>query len=588
MNTPLRRRALLVILLFTTGFTTISTRLIFLQMVDHQVYLEEAGEMHYDTVVIPPRRGSVMDVKGRVLAQTLIVIDLHIDGKLVKEDPEPLTEVAEILNVPLDQLQSQISEKNRFKLISRELNEDVVKQLAALEYRPLRLEQRLLRVYPNSHEGSHVIGFTNQLNKEIDGGEREMKTEEGIIGVERIMDKYLRGIPGERRVVRDRDGHEIAAYRQYNRPATNGLNVVLSLDAGVQNIIESEADRLIEEFSPESLNIVVVRPSTGEILGLTNRPSFNPNNRAELKTEQLRNGAVMDLFEPGSGFKIITLAAALNEGIAALDTPIFCENGKFFYAERWLHDSKPHGLLPLSECFAVSSNIAFAKLGLSLEKERLYKYIRQFGFGETLQNPEMALKGEARGILRPPNYWSNLSPTRIPIGYEIAATNLQMAMAVAAIANEGKLMEPILVKALVDENERMVKQYLPKVVRKVVDQDVAEDVIKAMQDVVVTGTGKAASVDGFPVAGKTGTARKVIEGSYAKGAYYSSFIGFLPAEDPEFLVSVVVNQPQGESYYASKVAAPSFGRIGRRVAQQLDLVKPQNSAFAKLPEGESR
>lgn len=585
MNTPLRRRALLVITAFSIGFTLISVRLIFLQLVDHDHYAQEAGEMHYEVVAIPPRRGMIMDVNGRTLAQTLRQIDLYIDGKLALEDPGPLADVARILGVDPMELKGRLSPQNRYLRLGTELEAEKVQLLRSMAYRPLIFEERLHRVYPNGREGSHIIGFTNQVEKAIPGTELVIPSEQGMMGAERIMDKYLRGIPGERRVVRDRDREEIAAFRKYDRAASNGLNVVLSMDSGVQHIIEMEADRLVEEFQPESLNIIVVRPSTGEILGITNRPTFDSNDRSDLKPNQLRNRAISDLFEPGSVFKVITLAAALNEGLVDLDTPLFCENGKYFYAERWLYDSSPHGLLPVEECFAVSSNIAFAKIGIQLRNDRLYRYIRQFGFGETRQNPELALQGEAEGILRPPHYWSRISPTRIPIGYEVAATNLQMTMAAAVIANEGKLMEPMLVKALVDENGRMVKQFLPRVVRQVVKRETARKAAEAMRSVVAHGTGTAAEVEGFFAAGKTGTARKVIEGSYAQGAYFASFVGFLPVHDPEFVISVVVNQPQGDSYYASKVAAPAFSRIGRRVAQQLDLVRPDAEALAALPEG---
>ncbi len=584
MNTPLRRRALLVVTIFACGFTLISVRLIFLQLVSHDQYSVKADQTHYEVVAVPPRRGAILDARGRTLAETLRLVDLYIDGKLALEKPEPLAEVARILEMPVEELRSPLSPENRFLKVATDLPAEVVQALKELNYQPLRLEERLQRVYPYGREGAHLVGFTNRVEEAFHEGNLRINSERGIVGVEQIMDQFLRGIPGEKRVVKDGKSEEIAAFRRYERSPRNGLNVVMSLDSGIQHIIETEADLLQEEYQPESINIIVVRPSTGEIVGMTNRPTFDPNDRRELQPVQLRNGAIMDLFEPGSIFKIITLAAALNEGVVDLDTPMFCENGKYFYAQRWLYDSSPHGLLPVDEALAVSSNIAFAKIGVHLGNDRLYRYIRQFGFGETMQNPEFALQGEGAGILRPPHYWSKISPTRIPIGYEIAATNLQMSMAVAAIANEGKLMEPLLIKALVDEHGNLVKQYLPRVARQVIKKDVADKVAQAMRKVITEGTGKSAAVEGFSAAGKTGTSRKVIEGTYAQGAYYASFIGFLPAEDPRFLVSVVVNQPQGDSYYASKVAAPAFSRISARVAQQLDMVKSTNGIMAALPD----
>jgi len=284
----------------------------------------------------------------------------------------------------------------------------------------------------------------------------------------------------------------------------------------------------------------------------------------------------MDNFEPGSIFKIATFAAVLNEGIVDLSTPVFCENGEFFYANHWLRDSHPHGKLTAKEAFEKSSNIGFAKMALQMRPYRFYRYIRQMGFGEVTQNEEFALEGEEPGLLRPANYWERISMTRIPIGYEMTTTNLQISMAVAAIANNGKLMEPRFIQSVQNKDGQIVKQFLPKVVRQVVRPEVCRDLTEAMVGVVDQGTGRKAAVPGLKVAGKTGTARKVINGQYMPGAYCSSFIGFFPADDPEVLISVVVDYPKGDKYYASYVAAPYFGRIAARVARHLDVsIQPE-------------
>ncbi len=568
----LRLRALGVICCFACGFTIISSRLVFLQLVSHEKYREKSIEMHYEHLPVSPQRGRIMDRHGRVFAQTLKLTDLHIDGKLALESPAMLPQVAEILGVSLMDLQGKLSPGKRWELIMSDLTEPTVERLRALRYRPLIFEDRLQRMYPNGNEGSHVVGFTNMIDKTFAGHDRSSKIESGMQGVERIMDKYLTGIPGEQRVVRDAGRREIAAYRQVDRKPLDGLNVVISLDQGVQHILETEANRVIEEFAPDSLSIIAVKPATGEILGLTNRPSFDPNDTSTRKPDRLRNSAIMDMYEPGSTFKIITLAAVLNERVAELDTPIFCENGEFFYANRILTDYKPFGKLAVQEAFAMSSNIAFAKLALQLRQDRLYRYVRQLGFGDIVQNPEFAFWGEQSGMLKPPQYWSKTSITRIPIGYEIATTNLQMSMAVAAIANGGKLMEPRFIKAVQNNDGRQVKVFMPKVVRQVVRPEVCRDVIEAMVDVVDIGTGKNAAVPGLRIAGKTGTARKVINGQYVDGAYSSSFVGFFPADKPEVLISVVVGYPKGGKFGGGVVAAPAFARIARKVAQQLDVV----------------
>ncbi|MEM6821146.1 MAG: penicillin-binding protein 2 [Verrucomicrobiota bacterium] len=570
-SSPLRFRGLILICLFACGFTMISGRLVFLQLVSHDRYREKSKEMHFERLPISPRRGKILDRQGRVYAQSLKIMDLHIDGKLALESPERLAEVARVIKIEAGELKRSLSPKRRWQKIAMDLSEFQQMRLEELNLRYLIFEERIKRVYPNGQEACHVVGFTNQIHKKFPGHKKASKVEAGVQGIESMVNKYLTGIPGEQRVVKDRDQKEIPAYRQVDRRPLDGLNVVLSLDQGVQHILETEAMRIVDDFAPESVSIIAVKPSTGEILGMTNRPSFDPNKSETREPENLRNSGLMNLYEPGSIFKIVTLAAVLNERVADLGTPIFCENGEFFYADRYLRDSSPHGRLTVKQALAQSSNIAFAKLALQLRQDRLYRYIRQLGFGKTVQSTNYSLAGEQAGILRPPHYWSSISITRIPIGYEVATTNLQMTMAVAAIANEGKLMEPRFVQSIQDENGKIVKQFLPKVVRQVIRQDACEQVIQALTAVVSEGTGKAAAVSGLQIAGKTGTARKVINGQYAAGAYCSSFVGFFPAQAPEILVSVVVDYPKGDQYYSSQVAAPAFGRIASRIAQHLDI-----------------
>jgi cell division protein FtsI/penicillin-binding protein 2 len=578
MTSNLQSRALAVILLFACGFTAISARLIYVQLVSHEDFREKAVRMHTDVVPIAPRRGAVYDSKGRILAQTITVTDLRIDGKMALERPEEVSAIARTLGWNDKKLQSYLSAERRHQLLVQDLPDSYETGLRELRTKSLIFPERQLRVYPNSYEGSHVIGFANIIEQKNPDWKLPVQIERGMDGIELVMDDYLKGEPGERRIIRDGRRKEIAGYRLYNRDPRNGLNVVLTLDQGVQHVIETEAERLVKEFQPDGVHIIVMRPRTGEILGLTNRPTFDPNDRSTMKPENVRNAAVMDLYEPGSTFKTFTLAAALSEGIVDLDTPIFCDNGSFFYAGYELKDIHPYGSLKTIDGFAKSSNVAFAKIGLLLGDTRIYRYLRQFGFGEVSQNPAQALRGEQRGILRAPQGWTKISQTRIPIGYEISTTNLQMTTAVAAIANEGKLMEPRIVQAVTDDQGKIVKQYLPRVVRQAVSKEVAAKVTRAMCEVVATGTGKAAQLptpmDAYVVAGKTGTSRKYVQGGYEKGSYYSSFIGFAPASNPEFVVSILVDDAESETSYGGKVAAPAFRNIATGVIQALNLSAP--------------
>jgi cell division protein FtsI/penicillin-binding protein 2 len=587
LNSAIQTRAMAVFVLFACGFTVISSRLVYLQLVKHEEYREKAIGMHYRVVPMPAQRGRILDAGGGILSQTVTVTDLRIDGQLALENPKEVAEIAETLQWPLATLQIRLSPSNRYMLLAEDLNPDQIEALQKLKAKSLLLSTRSKRSYPNGEEASHIVGYTNSIRKAVGDSGMLIDFEKGAQGVEQLMDPYLKGLPGERRIVKNNKNKEIAAYRQMDRQPRDGMDVILTINRAVQHEIEVEAERIYNEFDANGVNIVVVRVSTGEILGMTSRPTFDPNDRKTFENlENLRNRPITDQIEPGSTFKIITLAAALNEKIMTPNTPIFCENGKFRFADRDLSDTSPHGTLPLWEAFTVSSNIAFAKVGLSLGENTLYRYIRLMGFGELTQNPGQAMQGEQRGLVRNAKLWRKVDLTRIPIGYGVAVTNLQMSMAVSAIANEGKLMEPRLIKSVVDKDGRVVKTFLPKVVRQVVTKETAEKVAEVMKHVVQEegGTGKAARVKDFTSAGKTGTAWKIVDGQYPKGVYYSSFIGFLPADHPEFLVSIVVDEPKatrsGAAHipYGGKVAAPSFSRIATQVAEELGLQREGDSS----------
>lgn len=574
----IRSRVMIIILFCGVAFTALSARLVYVQLFEHEKFREVAIRRQYDRFPVAPRRGAIVDSNHRVLAQTLVVNDLRIDGQLAFENPESITRLSEALGLKEKEVWARISRTNRYGLLLSDLNDEQSTLVAGLKIRPAILVPRMRRVYPNNHQASHVVGFVNRTEVVTDIEGKKIETEVGVDGVERVMESFLSGVPGERRVIKDVHRRSIAAF-ETDVPARNGFNVMLTIDTGVQHIVELEASRLWEEYQAEGVHIIVMRPNTGEILAMCNRPTFDPNQRDTMKPGNLRNAAIMDVYEPGSTFKLVTMAAVLNERMADLDTPVFCENGKFFYANRWLNDVSAHGMLSLTDALAKSSNIAFAKLALVLGPEKLYRYVRAFGFGEMVQTPSMALNGEQRGILRPPQQWSPVSITRVPIGYEVAVTNLQMTMAIAAIANGGNLMEPRLIKGVVDEEGRVIKQFLPRVVRSVVDRETAWRLRKAMRKAVSSdGTAIKADVPGFTEGGKTGTSRKVVDGAYSTKNFLASFIGFLPADDPEIVVSIVVDGPKGASYYGGAVAAPAFRQIASKVAQHLGLTPDEGRA----------
>lgn len=583
MRAHLRCRVIALALVLCSGFTLIGMRLVSIQLDQHQEYRTRALAAHYSRVPIPARRGSILDAKGVVLAQTLEAFDLRIDGKLAWEKPETFHLLAQAMGCPAEDLRKQVSPRNRYQLLIPDLTTDEAESFKRLKLQSLILVRHMKRVYPGGHEASHILGFVNRVHS-TDGGQN-LEREKGMAGVEQLMDAVLQGHPGERLVVRDgsRKRREIAVYRIQDVPPQNGLSVMLTIDQGIQHVIEEEADRLVHEHNPHWLSIIVTNPQTGAILGLTNRPTFDPNLRATLTEENMRNRAIADMIEPGSTFKWFVYAAALNERVVTRDSLIFCENGHFVFNGRTIRDLHPTPTVSLVDAFATSSNIASVKLALLVGEETFYEYIRRFGFGSRVQlNPKLSLPGEEPGILRPLNRWSRISVTSLPMGYEVAVTNLQMAMAVGAIANGGQLLEPMWVQAIVGTDGRRLKTFQPRAIRHVIRPEVAQDLRENFSPLVLMpgGTAASASVPGFVAGGKTGTSRIYSDGGYSQ-QYNASFVGFLPVDRPAFLVSIIVSAPQGGEIYGGRVAGPAFKRIAQEVAQHLNLI-PSGRAPVEL------
>ena len=573
-----RRRALWVVVALSFGFTLISYRLVHIQLVDHEKYRREAIENHCIRIEQPPRRGMIYDDAGQVLAQSQVLHDIRVDGRNLLDPPQTLAAMEKILGLPAGSLAKVFKPENRYQLLAREATEEQVAGLRDLETakvaewrrqkrdtgRFLTVEDRYLRSYPNDAHASHVLGYLDGENK-------------GVAGVEGAMDPFLRGIPGEQWIEKDPRGREIAGYRGRDQEPVDGYNVVLTVDLSVQHVLEDGLDKIVQKYHPEGVCAIAMRPRTGEILGMANRPTYDPNNRKGVDMAAFRNRCLTDGFEPGSTFKIVTLSAALNEQITTLDSQIYCEDGKFFYADHWLHDDEPRGMLSVEDILAFSSNIGFAKLGLELGDQRLYQYATQFGFGRA--TGMLPRQGEGSGLLRPVSKWSKLSATRVPMGQEVLATPIQMATAMSAIANGGNLVQPRIVQEITDAQGRVIQYYPPRVIRRVISETTAKEVSLALADVVDKGTaaGKI-NIPGFRAAGKTGTAQKFINGEYSHTKFVASFIGFLPAEDPQFVLLIMVDEPHGSSYYGAQVAAPAFSEMGKQIADVLNMVPPSAPA----------
>jgi len=578
-----RRRALVLCGLMAVIFTGFSGRLIYLQIVKHDEYTAIAAQKHSMLQIIPAQRGMIVDRNGEILAASIPVRKVIVDGSHVKNPAALANVAAPFLKMPEDALLKELQTDSKHKILVQELPEDTALALqAAMDKKNLHgiyFYQNSIRTYPNGSMLSHVLGYLARKDpNDVDVI--------GVDGIERSMQEYLAGEDGFRHIERDRTGREIVVYRGQEQAARQGSNVQLTIDMGLQAILEGELEKAYQKYTPENVIGIIVRPKTGEILAMANQPTFNPNDLRVLKPEQMKNRAIMDMVEPGSTFKIVVASGALNEGVVNASSSINCEGGHFAYGGRILRDHAAYGPLSVHDILMKSSNIGSAKMGLMMGNEKFYEYVRRYGFGE---KTGITLPGEISGLVHPPSRWDKLTITRMPMGQAVAVTPLQITMAMSVIANGGKLMRPHIVRSVKDQDGKEIATVEPEVVRDVVPEKVASFVSNALSSVVSDqGTAKAARVDGFTVAGKTGTAQKIDpKGGYAEGKYVVSFVGYLPVEDPQFVCLIMVNDaklPPHENFGGS-VAGPIFATVAGKAACYLNLTPTYKAetALAQLP-----
>ena len=423
MNPSSRTRCALVCAAFIGLFSIFSFRLIYLQAIKHDEYAGLAAETHVYKQVIHAERGMILDANNEVLAHNIPVETVVADATHLSD----LQATVELLNAELEIPSQEVAEKlnsgRRYIVIKREVPaaraNALREKLRAGNLRGIYFEHDATRIYPNGSMLCHVIGFTDF-------------DRHGVQGVEASMEEYLHGQDGYRFIEHNRAGQEIVPYRGQERASRDGYQVHLTVDLGLQSIVEEEIDAAMKEYSPQKATIILMRPQTGEILAIANRPNFDLNLRSEAKPEQMKNRAIIDMMEPGSTFKIVAAASALNEHKLRPDSQVFCENGLWNYGGSALHDHRAFGYLSVRDILIKSSNIGAAKLALSIGDQKFYEYIRRFGFGE---RTGIELPGEINGVIRPPQTWSKISITRIPMGHEVGVTPLQMTSAMATIAN---------------------------------------------------------------------------------------------------------------------------------------------------------
>ena len=566
----LRARVLILAAVLAVAFAGLTGRLAWLQVVKRADLAQLAERQYSRTVVLHAQRGPILDRQGTPLATSTPTESLFVQPRSVGDPVRVTARLAPIIGLPPAEVHAVLTSSRSFVWLRRRLPPAVAAGVRALREPGLGFLPEPLRLYPNRELAAHVVGFEG--------------VEGGLEGIERAFDGELAGTPGKAIVGRDALGREVAAPHMLEPPQP-GLGVMLTLDRAIQYMTERELDAAYRRTGARSAMAVVLDPRTGEVLALAIRPTFNPNTFLDVPSrDRWRDRAVTDPFEPGSTFKVILAAAALEEGVVRPEDRIYGENGSVTIAKTTIHDWKKYGWLTFSEVLQNSSNVGSIKVGLALGRERYYRYMSAFGFGAATG---VGLPGESRGLLRAPGRWSLLSLPTMSIGQEVSVTALQMVAAFGAIANGGTLMQPRIVRATFDAAGQEVRRFEPRPVRQVISPETARTLTRILVRVVESGTGHNAAIPGYEVAGKTGTAQKLDPATrrYSRSPGVLSFVGWAPADVPRFVMLVTLDEPKNE-IWGSEAAAPIFSAIGRGILRYLE-VPPRDALPVQIVTGPS-
>jgi len=562
-----RLRLMLVALSISLWALGIGVRLFQLQVLERGFFEKQAARQSERTINIDPRRGPILDRHGHQLAVSVDAQSVYAVPQDVDDPKATAQALARALGLDAAgrrELQAQLSRNRAFVWIKRKLDPGTARAVRDLELPGVGFITESKRYYPQRELGAHVLGWVGLDNA-------------GMSGIEYAFDGEMRGRAAK--VVVRTDARR-APIEHIEKPSTEGHTVVLTIDEAIQHVAEVELEAAVARSGAQAGMLLVMEPRSGEILALANRPTFNPNRFGAYSTSRWRNRAVVDSFEPGSIFKIVTAAAALQEKVVSPDEVLDCGGGSIEIAGVRINDHGVFDALRFREVISKSSDVGVIRVAQRLGRENFNRYVRGFGFGAPTG---IELPGEASGLLRPTGKWSALSLPSMSFGQEIGVTAVQFTAAVAAVANGGYLMRPTIVKRIEDRDGRVVKETKPLVVRRVLEPETVDTLTELLRGVVRDGTGKQAALTGFTVAGKTGTAQKVdASGRYSMVEHVASFAGFVPAARPALVILASLDEPKGEFNQGGDVAAPLFARVAERALRQL-AVPPEDPSRVLRP-----
>ncbi len=568
----IQRRRLLLLLIGAGLWTGLLLgRLGHLQIVLHEDLVERARIQQEYEVAIPATRGRIFAAGGDLLASSIEEQAIYVHPHLLDNPVENAKALAPALQMPVEEVTRLLQQDSRFENLRRWAAPDIVEAVQQVKrerglHQSIGMYPTSRRYYPNRQLAAHVLGFVSNENK-------------GAAGIEYALDEAIRGQDGRWLTLKDGGQTPIDPDGFLREDPVPGHDIFLTIEPVIQEAAEATLQRVVEERGAQGATAVVMDPRTGAVLALASYPTFNPNVRDQALVDlSPKNSAVNHAYEPGSTFKIFTAAAGFRDDLVFEDELIDCQGGAMRVANHTYHDWRSgFGIMPFSQVVANSSNVGMIKVGLRMEPDHFYETLRTFGFGE---KTGIELPGEAPGLLAPPSRWSALSQSSMIIGQEVGVTPLQLATAVSAIANGGLLMKPYLVSEIRDANGTLQMRREPEVRRRILDEETAARVMGVLEGVVNpnNNTGKAAGIRGYRIAGKTGTAQK-IGPNRQYSQYMSSFVGILPASEPELVILVVVDNPdKSKGYYGTEVAAPAFRAIAETAVRVLRLAPDAQTA----------
>lgn len=553
-----RFRIITILVFFCLIASIVAGRAFQLQVLKREEYCRLAEKQYKNRIPLIPKRGTIYSRGYEELAVTVEVDSIYAEPDTVENPKLTAKRLAPVLSVNHKELESKLAGSKSFVWLARKVNPSVIERVRSLKLHGIGFTKENRRFYPNAELASHVVGFSG-----VDGI--------GLDGVELAQDTYIKGKVELVRAERDALGRRTLPDELGFEDSLAGNSIVLTIDKTIQYMAEKELAEAVRKNGARGGTAIVMDPRTGEVLAMANYPQFNPNDFSSASQAVLRNGAIVDTYEPGSTFKTFLLAAALEEGAVKPNERFFCENGSMELAGKVIHDTHKYGTLTVREIMKYSSNIGAVKIAARLGKEKYYSYLTSFGFGSPTG---IGLSGEGSGIFHPLNTWSKLDFANISFGQGVSVTPIQLTTAFCAIANGGYLMKPYLIKDILDRDGKVVKRTQPQIIKKVISGETAVRITNMLKDVVGEGgTGTEAAVDGYAVAGKTGTAQKVSGGKgYTENKHVASFIGLVPAESPELVVLVAIDEPEGIQY-GGVVAAPAFRAIAESSLRYLNTPK---------------